>query len=69
MIETVPELSDGVIVSDGVTPLLLDPHPDNHAPEIKTAAANNERMKTPREANEIAMPRSHAHGSRAARAP
>jgi hypothetical protein len=35
------------MVSEGVTPLLVDPHPQSHVPESQAAATKNERMKLP----------------------
>ena len=45
-IATVPN-PDGA-ASGGVTPWLVDPHPQSHATDMQAAATNNERIKLPR---------------------
>ncbi len=64
VIETVPDVPDGLIVSDGDAPPLVDPHPQSDAPKSQAAATSNERMNSPK-ANEVEICRSHAYASRA----
>src|SRR5436190_5145555 len=61
VIETVPDVPDGVIASDGAVPPLVDPHPQSDDPKSQAAATSNERMNSPK-ANEVENHRSHAYG-------